>query len=242
MEKQKEDFRKLGARMAVAFTFVIALVMVLNGNLGNTIIPVDRDDLLADVGNDDAGVSDGDSVATWQSIGSYVKVGNQYFMKSKDGVLSPLGAEASEAGSGFLGIYFVNHSAGPANAYGRNTSVSFENWSKDNGFDYSHIDNFDLSFSTSNAFDIVVRCKFNRSEGPWNGTGWRNTWVRVNITLTGDVVINDVTGTWCESYNDSSSLSYYGNVYWNNGGAGYVLAAGNSADITEVSIEAKYSG
>ena len=226
MENKKEDFRKLGARMAVAFTFVIALVMVLNGNLGNVVVPFEREDLLASTSNNVEDESEWREVMVW----------------SKEDGLSWLGAEASEAASGYLGIYFCNHSAGPDSAYTRNASTSLENYSKDNGFDYAHIDDFDLSFSTSDAFDIVVRCKFVRASGPWNGTGWRDTWVRVNITLSGGVVISDETGTWCETFNSSSAGSYFGNVYWDNSGSGYVLAAGDSADITEVSIEAKYSG
>ena len=227
MEKEKENFRKLGARMAVAFTFVIALVMVLNGNLGNIVVPIDREDMVASINDkDDAGDESWHEVMVW----------------SKEDGLEWLGAEASEAASGYLGIYFVNHSASPDTAYTRNASTSLENYSKDNNFDYAAADNFDLSFSTSDAFDIVVRCKFVQASGPWNGTGWRDTWVRVNITLSGGVVISDETGTWCETYNSSSSESYFGNVYWDNSGSGYVLAAGDSADITEVSIEAKYSG
>ena len=228
MEKQKENFRKLGAIIAIAFTFVIALVMVLNGNLGNTVIPIEREDLIASINNNDVVVDE----PGWEKV----------MVWSKEDGLQWLGAEASQANSGYLGIYFCNHSASPDTAYTRNASTNLENYSKDNSFDYAAADNFDLSFSTSNAFDIVVRCKFVRASGPWNGTGWRDTWVRVNITLTGGVVISDETGTWCETYNSSSSGSYYGNVYWDNSGSGYVLAAGDSADITEVSIEAKYSG
>ena len=35
----------------MAFTFVIALVMVLNGNLGNIVVPIDREDMVASINN-----------------------------------------------------------------------------------------------------------------------------------------------------------------------------------------------
>ena len=225
----KDSFKKLGVKAGV-FVAVGMLCFGLYYGVGSDVLKSEY--FVAD-GSKDLAVDDrGDAGGEWREV----------MVWSKEDGLEYLGAEASEANSGFLGIYFCNHSASPATAYTRNASTNLENYSKDNSFDYAHIDNFDLSFSTSDAFDIVVRCKFVRASGPWNGTGWRDTWVRVNITLSGGVVISDETGTWCETYNSSSSESYFGNVYWDNSGSGYVLAAGDSADITEVSIEAKYSG
>lgn len=219
MKKDKVVVRRLGVAFAIAFTFVIALVMMMNGNVGNVITPI----------NKGFNVPVEKPEAEWREV----------IVWSYEDGLSFLGAEADQANSGYLGIYFVNHSATPDTAYTRNASTTIENYSTDNSFNYAHIDNFDLSFSTSDAFDIVVRCKFVRSNGPWNGAEWRDTWVRVNITLSGGVVISDVTGTWCETYNSSGAESYFGNVYWDNSGSGYTLSAGDSSSIVEVSIEAK---
>jgi len=157
--------------------------------------------------------------------------------------LGPLGAEASQAGtSGFLGIYFVNHSATAATAYTRNASTEFENWSHAAGLDYCNSDNFRLELAANTQFDIVVRVVYVDTNGPWNGTAWRDTDVRINITVTGEVSISDVTGTFVETHNVSTDKSYYGNVYW-TGGSGYSIAAGDGTDqatISEISIEARY--
>lgn len=222
----KKDFvRRLGVKAGV---FAVVLCLVFSGFVvfGSRFSSID---FVADVVSieDDKDVVD---KPVWREVASW------------NPSLIPLGAEASQAGSGFLGIYFCNHTASPDTAYKYNSSILFENWSNDNGFGYAHIDSFDLTFTSTDAFDIVVRCKFNQSMGPWNGSGWRDTWVRVNITLSDGVVISDETGTWIESYNSSSSLSYYGNVYWDNSGSGYTLSAGDLANIVEVSIETKCSG
>lgn len=152
--------------------------------------------------------------------------------------LGPLGAEASQDHtSGFLGIYFVNHTAAPATAYNDNNSAHFENWSHTAGLDYANADSFNLELASGTNFDIVVRVVYVQGNGPWNGTGWRDTDVRINITFTGDVSISDVTGTFIETHNVTADTSYYGNVYWDNG---YTLTVGGTATCSEISIEARY--
>lgn len=220
---KKDSVKGLGVKAGISFV-VVGLMVSGFVIVSDRFESVDFVEDIIPINNDK------DTEAVWHKVASW------------DPSLVPLGAEASQANSGFLGIYFCNHTAAPATAYKYNNSGLFENWSNDNGFGYAHIDSFDLTFTSTNAFDIVVRCKFVKATGPWNGTGWRSTWVRVNITLSSGVVISDVTGTWIESFNSSSKESYFGNVYWDNSGSGYTLAAGDLSNIVEVSIEAKYSG
>lgn len=195
-----------------------------------------------------------EDTASWHVLVTYVNVGGKMFMKSKDGSLIPLGAEATVAAAGFLSIYFVNHSATASTLYTRNASAAnFENWSKNvaggtgsgAGYAYSNADNFNIQLKANTAFDIIVRCKFVRTAGPWNGTRWIGTNVRVNMTITGDITMTNLIGGWAESYNSSSSQSYYGNAYWcsaagaGGAGTGMQIHPGTTITITTIVISAK---
>jgi hypothetical protein len=157
-------------------------------------------------------------------------------------------AEAAEndpgaGASGFLEIFFINHTATPNTAYTQNTSTTLESWCVANmpgKTPYASADSFNVELDHTTTFDILVKVRYNKTEGPWNSTIWNNASWRVNITLTGSITITDATGTNVELVNDSAKAFYWGNVYWNNAGAGYALPADGTATVTEISIEAKY--
>ena len=157
-------------------------------------------------------------------------------------------AEAAEndpgaGASGFLEIFFPNHTATPQTAYDENTSATIETWCVTNmpgKTPYASADNFNVKIAHSITFDILVKVRYNKTEGPWNSTAWDNASWRVNITLAGHIVISDVTGTGVELTNDSTDDFYWGSTYWTNSGSGYTLPADGTATITEISIEAKY--
>ena len=109
---------------------------------------------------------------------------------------------------------------------------------------YSKSDGFNIQLKANTAFDIVVRCKFVRTAGPWNGTRWIGTNVRVNMTISGDITMSNALGSWIETYNSSSSQSYYGNAYWcsptGGTGSGMTIHPGTTITISQIVISAKY--
>lgn len=145
--------------------------------------------------------------------------------------------------SGFLEIYFPNHTATPGTAYDENTSATIEGWCEtahgSAKTPYATADAFDVELKKDTAFDIVVRVRYNKTHA-WDGAKFIGTHCRVNITLTGDIVISDVTGTNVESLNNTGKDYIWINVYWDNSGSGYELNKNEEADITEISIEGYY--
>lgn len=141
--------------------------------------------------------------------------------------------------SGFLEIFFINHSAAPADAYDENASATLESWCT-TGYGYANADAFNLEISNAVTLDIVVRVRYNKTHA-WETDKFIGADCRVNITTSGgDIDISDATGTNVESRNDTVEEFIYINVYWNNGGAGYQLAPDGTCTISEISIEAKY--
>lgn len=152
--------------------------------------------------------------------------------------------------SGFLEIYFINHSAAPATAYDDNTSSVYEGWCN-SSLDpdgagaaytaYGNTDNFNCYAKHSTTMDIVVRARWNRTHA-YNGTMFRDADCRINITTSGGgITISGATsGTNVVSKNTSTNDYIWINVYWNNVGAGYILSKGGTCTISSVSIQAKY--
>lgn len=188
---------------------------------------------------------------TYHVVGEYSVFNNQIYekqyMSSGDPVWIPLGAEATPT-AGFVSIYFVNHSATGSATYLKNTSTVYENWSKNIGggglYAYSKNTGFNPELKSNTAFDIIIRCKFSRTQGPWNGTLWVGTNVRVNLTISGDITMSNVLGGWAESYNGSTYQSYYGNAYWcsttGGTGSGLQIHPGATITISSIVISAKY--
>jgi hypothetical protein len=160
-------------------------------------------------------------------------------------------AEAAEGNpgagaSGFLEIFFINHSAAPATAYDDNTSGTYETWANANlgsgvGNAWANADAFNLQIKHSVAMDVVVRARWNRTNA-FNGTMFRGADCRINITASGGgITISGATsGTNVVSKNTSTNDFIWINVYWNNAAAGYVLSKGGTCTISMISIQAKY--
>lgn len=152
-------------------------------------------------------------------------------------------ADPGSGASGFLEIFYVNHSEDPVAAYEENTSATIEGWCTA-GYGYATTDEFDLQLSSAVTFDIVVRARFNKTHA-WETDKFIGSDVRVNITHTGldGNPISDENGTRVETHNDSSDEYLWCNFYFNNNGDGYSIAAGGArADnkCSEISIEAKF--
>ena len=158
-------------------------------------------------------------------------------------------AEAAEGNpgsgaSGFLEIFYVNHSADEAaDSYEENTSATIEGWCTA-GYGYASADNFLLEISSAVTFDIVVRVRFNKTHA-YETDHFVDTDCRVNITHTGldGTALSDITGTNVITHNDSADEYIWMNVFWNNTASGHSIAAGGLAadnQCTEISIEAKY--
>ena len=144
--------------------------------------------------------------------------------------------------SGFLQIFFINHTAAPATAYDENTSATLETWCTANmpgKTPYASADEFNVEIDHSTTFDILVRVRFNQTHAH-NGTAFVDSDTRVNITCSGDLSIADATGTNVVSHNTSGGTFIWINVYWNNGGAGYSINKDETFDVDEISIEAKF--
>jgi hypothetical protein len=164
-------------------------------------------------------------------------------------------AEATEASpaagaSGFLEIFFVNHTAIPATAYDTNTSSEMESWANTSldadgatgttNHAYAIADNFNLTVQWGEAMDIVIRVRFNKTHA-FDGSIFQNTSCRVNLTTTGGgIVIAGTTGTNIVSSNATDHTYIWINCYWNNAHSGYTLSKNGICLITTISIQAKY--
>jgi len=164
-------------------------------------------------------------------------------------------AEATEANpgagaSGFLEIFFVNHSNTGTTTYDENTSSVFEGWCNTSldadgaagttNHAYANADEFNLELKHSTALDIVVRARWNKTHA-WNGTMFHGHDCRINLTTSGGgIVINGATGTNCISNNETDHTYIWINVYWNNSNSGYQLNKGQTCTISQVSIQAYY--
>lgn len=160
-------------------------------------------------------------------------------------------AEASEANpgsgaSGFLEIFWINHTATPATAYLQNTSATLEAWCVANmpgKTPYASADNFNVQIASNKLFDIVVRCRWNKTNAfDYSLSQFVGSDVRVNISASGGgITINGATsGVNVESLNNSAKDYLWTNTYWNNGGSGYYIQKGTTCTVTYISIQARY--
>lgn len=185
----------------------------------------------------------------------YTSVISNIQVKQKEGKWQVLWegslAEASEGNpgtgaSGFLEIFFVNHSGSPATAYDTNTSSLMETWANANmgtgvGNAWANADSFNLQLKHSTTFDVVVRVRYNHTHA-WDGVKFVDADTRVNITASGGgvTISGTVSGTNVVSYNNTGMAYIWINVYWTNGGAGYQLTKGGTCTVSSISIQAKY--
>ena len=165
-------------------------------------------------------------------------------------------AEATEANpgagaSGFLEIFFVNHSNTGTTTYDSNVSSTYETWCNASldadgaagttNHAYAAGDNFHLELKHSTTMDIVVRARWNRTHA-WDGSKFVDGDCRINITASGGgITISGATsGTNCVSGNETDHTYIWINCYWNNSNAGYTLNKGQTCTVSQVSIQAKY--
>lgn len=166
-------------------------------------------------------------------------------------------AEAAEANpgsgaSGFLEIFFVNHTTTPTTTFLQNTSATIEGWCDANLLPagvathaYATADNFNLQLKHSTTFDIVIRVRYNKTHA-WDGSKFIDGDTRVNITCAGFATMSDVIGTNVVSRNNTGDSYLYVNVFWQDAdggtGTGFTLSKGAvwSANTISIKIWAKY--
>jgi hypothetical protein len=247
--RKKKDMNKKISILALVVFFVGAIVSgsLLYMTEKNTISVVDNTVTTPDQNMNDITPHE----PSWHTMGEYSVINGQLYEKtytnSKDYTWTPLGAEATPT-AGFLSFYYVNHSATGSTTYLKNTSTVYENWSKNIGaasnYAYSKNTGFNPELQANTAFDMIVRCKFTRNQGPWNGTKWIGTNVRVNITISGDITMSNILGGWAETYNSSTASSYYGNAYWcgttGGTGSGLQIHPGATITVSSIVISAKF--
>jgi len=154
--------------------------------------------------------------------------------------------------SGFLEIFFVNHTASPTTAYSHNTSSDFETWADANlkptgvaTHAYANADNFCLQLKSSILFDIVIRCRWNKTNA-WDGAKFIDANTRVNITCSGFATMADIVGTGTVSYNNTGAWALWSNWWWQDAdggtGTGFTLLKGTTWSANQISIKiwAKY--
>ena len=166
-----------------------------------------------------------------------------------------LGVENSTIGaaaSGFLEIYFVNHSTTPYTAYGgstHNSTDTLTDWANASldpdgtgttYHAYANYSGFSLTLKWGTAFDIVVRYRGNETNAA-NATMFKNSSCRVKINASGGgVTLSEVTLTNCETCNSSDDTFIWFNAYADNSGSGYTLNKGGTCTITNIKIEFNY--
>jgi hypothetical protein len=169
-------------------------------------------------------------------------------------VWTPLGAEGNPGAgaSGFLQIFFINHSTAAnassatndsnilmgrcdANMLGKNTSAT--------------ADDFNIELESEKSFDIIVRVRFNRTHA-YETNKFIGSDCNCKITMTctawadGNNEANvsaKTNGAQVESSNNSVFDFIYINFVWNaadNGG--YQIADDATITLSEIYIEAKF--
>jgi len=160
-------------------------------------------------------------------------------------------AEALEANpgtgkTGFLEIFWINHTTTPTVTYKQNISSILENWCVVNmpGLTpYASIDNFDVTISGSSSFDILARTRWNKTNAwDYNKAIFDVTAVRVNISTSGGGITIPLTtsGTNIASRNNTGENYLWVNTYWNNGGSGYYIQRNAVCVVTQIRLEALY--
>lgn len=153
-------------------------------------------------------------------------------------------AQAAEAdpgagASGILEIFIVNHSAAPSDAYNENTSATIEGWCTANGLGYATADDSDVEIAYDTTFDIVVRVRGNTTHC-YRTDKFYDTDLNVTITSADLSISADTDCTRVVSSNDTGYDFIYVNFYLNNGGSGYTISKGSTAEIQNIKFAAYY--
>jgi len=163
-------------------------------------------------------------------------------------VWTPLG-EGSPTGSGFLEIFFINHSAAPATCYDENTSATLESWCVANmpgKTPYATADDFNVELASEVSFDIVIRVRFNLTH-VGDGADFIDTRADCQITTSctswadGENDANTSATGYVVSGNNTAWGYIYINFYWNaDDNNGYQISDDAVLTISEIYIEAKF--
>jgi len=156
--------------------------------------------------------------------------------------------------SGFLEIFFINHSAADLNTtFNENSSGKLESWCDANmaghNSTFATADSFDLELASEVSFDIVVRVRFNKTHA-WETNKFIDTDCDCQITTscTGWADGNDEAnesardrGAAVVSRNDTGDDYIWINFCWNaDDDGGYQLADDAVLTVSEIYIEARF--
>jgi len=159
---------------------------------------------------------------------------------------STIGAVAS----GFLEIFFVNHSATPWTAYDTNDSYLFETWANASTdpdaagtsyYGYSLANAFSLTLKWGVDMDMVIRYRGNATNAK-NATIFNNASCRIKVNASGGGcadLTNGGLGTVLPNvvtYNQTTGTFIWINAYYNIG----TLGKGGTYTITNIKIEFNY--
>jgi len=155
--------------------------------------------------------------------------------------LAPLFADADPGAgaSGFLGVYFINHSAG--NDYATvNDSSTLETWCTANNLGYANANSFLVDIAHSTSFDVVVRVRGNRTHAyntdKFFHTDLNVTWTSSDLSVGADTSMTRPT----PSQNNSADNFIWMNFYDDNGGSGYTIGKGTTKNIDNIKFDAFY--
>lgn len=166
-------------------------------------------------------------------------------------IWNPVGSEGNPGAgaSGFLEIFFINHTASPTVAYLENTSSTLESWCTSNmagKTPYANADNFNVELASEVSFDIVVRVRFNKTHA-WETNKFIGSDTDCQITTSctgwadGENDANTSATHRVESRNNTGEDYIWINFVWNaDDNNGYQLADDGVLTISEIYIEAKF--
>ena len=219
--KKETNYKKAGASLATIIGVFIITIFLTTG-----IVPTPR-------------IEPTDDGKSWHIIWE----GN---------LASATEASLGATAGGFLEIYFVNHSATGNTTYSFNTTTIYEGWADAHllpsgvtGHAHSYNDSFKLQLKHSTLFDIVIKCRFNKTQC-WNGSAFILSDTRVNITCAGFATMADIKGVSIATHNHTSDDFLWTTTYWQDAdgitGSGFTLSKGAVAASNTISIKiaAKY--
>jgi len=162
-------------------------------------------------------------------------------------IWTPLAEGDPGAGaSGFLEVFFINHSASPTTCYDENSSTTLEGWCTAAGLGYNTTDDFYQEIASEVSFDIVVRCRFNKTH-VWESTKFIDSRADCQITTTctswadGENDANTSATNRVVSRNNTGEDYIWINFVWNaDDNNGYQINDGATLTVTEIYIEAQY--
>ena len=169
-------------------------------------------------------------------------------------VWTPLGeGDPGTGASGFLEVFFINHTAENLNTtYDENSSSTLEGWCTANMVGktpYATADDFNVELASEVSFDIVVRVRFNKTHA-WETDHFNGDDCDCQITTscTGWADGNDeanesarVHAAAVESRNNTGEDFIWINFVWNaDDDGGYQLADDATLTVSEIYIEAKF--